>query len=217
MKRRLLNLLTAGSLLLAASCVAMWVRSYAVTEMWLFEDRYEQASLEEPLPSPSGMRWVRHSLIGSGDGYFVWRDCKQWHHDPPPNMAPHMVQRFFPPVPIGYRGDIKSIPRRPNSATGAVIHRVYVPGALEVYWSRGQFIRLEAPPLYFGRQWVVSVSWWLVALVACVLPTVRGVRAWARARRRAALGRCARCGYDLRATPERCPECGTAAGTAGAA
>jgi hypothetical protein len=41
--------------------------------------------------------------------------------------------------------------------------------------------------------------WWLW------LGSVRRAHRWARE------GRCLRCGYDLRASPERCPECGTAA------
>ncbi len=53
---------------------------------------------------------------------------------------------------------------------------------------------------------------WVVALLAGVLPGTRAV-SWIRRarRRRVAAGFCAECGYDLRATPERCPECGVVA------
>jgi hypothetical protein len=49
-------------------------------------------------------------------------------------------------------------------------------------------------------------AWLPVALFA--LPPLLLVRRIASARRRARVGQCRNCGYDLRASPGRCPECG---------
>ncbi len=63
-----------------------------------------------------------------------------------------------------------------------------------------------------------TVMYWAAALVLAVPPlawvAVRAGRA-RLAERRTQAGRCAACGYDLRASPERCPECGTLAAEAG--
>jgi hypothetical protein len=57
--------------------------------------------------------------------------------------------------------------------------------------------------------WVIAPSW-LCSAATLVLPVhwaSRLIRA-ARARARVRNALCPRCGYDLRATPGRCPECG---------
>ena len=63
--------------------------------------------------------------------------------------------------------------------------------------------------------WALSVPHWFVALLLVAAParplTARVVR-WSRRR----AGSCLACGYDLRASPERCPECGAVAGGSGA-
>jgi hypothetical protein len=54
---------------------------------------------------------------------------------------------------------------------------------------------------------VVLPDWALIAATA-LMPAACVVR-FSRRLRRTARGLCPACGYDLRATPERCPECGT--------
>ena len=58
-----------------------------------------------------------------------------------------------------------------------------------------------------GGAVIVSVicPYWFLAALFSALP-VRWL--WIRRRSRHKIGVCPSCGYDLRATPERCPECG---------
>ena len=65
------------------------------------------------------------------------------------------------------------------------------------------------------RRWlfsVVAIPYWSLVVVTGILPLrswllIRG--RWRREKRRR-LGLCEQCGYDLRGTPDRCPECGVA-------
>jgi hypothetical protein len=54
---------------------------------------------------------------------------------------------------------------------------------------------------------VIWFPHWFLALLFAVLPALR-LRSILRTRRLNRVGVCERCGYDLRATPARCPECG---------
>jgi hypothetical protein len=74
--------------------------------------------------------------------------------------------------------------------------------------------RRDAASGYDGhRSFSIGIPYWSVLLSSGGLPVFaliqfrRQLLAARRARRRS-LGQCVRCSYDLRATPDRCPECG---------
>jgi hypothetical protein len=221
MKRLLLNLVTALSLLLCVAVCVLWVRSYWVPEEW---------STAYPLPGkhlPGDYRtWERHRFVASSRGRLVF-----FENDFPDPIDPPMSR---PKPPVGYRrgtflGDMQpdsigigiggATPKGRQSVSLAGFGYASVPA---------QVVPAPSPPVpvpgtpgaYFGDgtfagQRLLTLPLWLPALLTALLPAVRAWR-WrarrARARRAAAgASPCPRCGYDLRATPDRCPECGRVA------
>ena len=64
----------------------------------------------------------------------------------------------------------------------------------------------------FARADIIhAIPYWLVALLAGLLPAARGLISVLHTRQReqrASLGLCPTCGYDLQMSADRCPECG---------
>jgi hypothetical protein len=83
-----------------------------------------------------------------------------------------------------------------------------------VHWERGGFVWYTRRRVD-GVRYVTAVApFWSLAALAATPPLAWAAlrtRARARRRRQKAAGLCPTCGYDLRATPDRCPECGASA------
>lgn len=112
---------------------------------------------------------------------------------------------FYQPI-----GDIgsKSFYAFPN-AQGLRIHYVSAPpqaprSAVERHLCGFHFQSFD---IAAGRLTVVVLPTWFLLPLTAALPAL-WVRNFVRTLRRPGPGCCAACGYDLRATPDRCPECG---------
>jgi hypothetical protein len=175
----LLNLLTALSLLLCVAVVALGVRSYWVAD----ELRWTRADNVGRVH----YRWYA-TIVSSRGGLAICQDAEVYE------LASITPQEAAAPTGVWLWSGWK---RRPADAYPTPAFSMRVPPS-------GFHIAWQTSPGTVLRELIVP--YWSLAFLTAVLPA-----AWlTRSRRnRSRAGLCTVCGYDLRATPGRCPECGS--------
>jgi len=74
-------------------------------------------------------------------------------------------------------------------------------------WQRRLYTAPEVKAFSYREHWAVVIPHWFV-FFAVSIPMLLFLRRFIRRSRWRARGCCIKCGYDLRATPGKCPECG---------
>jgi hypothetical protein len=185
--RIIVNVLTAASFLLSIAVAWLWVRGYT----W-----YDDIGVVVRATKPDGSGRERHCQIASGFGVFTCGvTIYEWTS---PRGAVSQNKdgiRFWRNV---IDTTDEGVGHGPQGFTGfSFRHDAHTP-------------RPEVGGYSFRSDQLFVPSWFML-LIMSIVAAIRAVRLAVIARTRLVRrrrGQCATCGYNLRASPGRCPECG---------
>ena len=210
MTRRLLNLLTALSLLFCVALAAATVRSFWIQDRfrWMHSDFH-------------GRTWTMSDAdlwVNRGHVVVAWSRRELTYHsdDALSEMLSHHTDR---PGRLWrkWHGHESTPAAPPAARSGTVWGRLGFVGRRDRSVSPSSKPRPGQEPVRSGvyEETEYAAPLWPAALLLALHPALWSVRQWRRAtvRRRSRAGLCTRCGYDLRASPGTCPECGAQATT----
>ena len=187
MKRRLVTLAAATSLLLCVATVALWVRSY-----WASYGLFRATDQDVERRSIVIGIGVARGIIGGSRSVLTMDRRGHFIH----------VNELLPPADAGPVFGWSLYIRGGRAIAPVVPVTTWLGFSYEKQSTR------SGPSLQESLH--ASIPLWLPVLLL-LLPPAFWVTSPARRReRRLRLGLCATCGYDLRASPVRCPECGAA-------
>jgi hypothetical protein len=186
-RQRLFDGVAALSLLLFTAAVSLWVRSY-----WA-GDRFFRSSFEN---ENAWTYWTQDDVRIGWGAFGFNRIVQSSLRDGFEAIAEDMLAKS--PNPHAFHNTW--------TATYPDFHfRDYDPATLGFKIGRFAHGRSGRRPESYGYE--IIVPFWFLAIVFAGLPGLWLFK-WSRRRKRSRIGLCSKCGYDLRATPERCPECG---------
>jgi hypothetical protein len=198
--RRLFNLVTVLSLLLCVVVCVLWVRSRFATDQQAWAAQTEDDDTPDGMsPRPRSDLPVRLSACTAAQARGVLSVWFARYRLTPPHGIDH-VQLMWDFERL--RSHERWIRRPPQdfrvSSDDSCLSRLGFGGSARSADESGKN----------GFEAGFRAPHWFVLLVFAVLPSTRLGRS-VRRRARGGRGLCRACGYDLRATPGRCPECGT--------
>ena len=188
MRRALRKTLIAVSLVWVAAAGFMWCRSRA----WLIADRLSRTD------SNYASATRREFGVFSENGILLVGTTRRTFHDPALRDAE------FDPRMRGARHVVWDYESRAAHADSVVGFDLLAKLGLSFNRSSGT----DPAGRVSGTSMSVHVTYVLLMVLALPVPLMALHRRWQR-RRRTRRGACLTCGYDLRATPDRCPECGS--------
>jgi hypothetical protein len=230
--RRPFTILSALSLLLCVAVCVLWVRSHRTPEelrwrveqghayeRWSATNRDGSLTLRTVRLTPAVFTVANYDVeppfVGT-EGGIEYRG--RWVVDHAGGLRPQIVD-------FRDNGERLTVVREflgffPFLHGGSHRRRVWQVAGVRVYRASGPVGPVWQELLLFGavhtadcvqrETSAVGIAHWLLAALLAAPPSLfaySGVASMRRKRRRAR-GLCPACGYDLRATPGRCPECG---------
>ena len=200
MRRRLFSYLCLLSLLLWLGAGVLWVRGFWVGD---------SVSMEQSTPDGNFARKREVSFASDWGGVAVtYRNIRDWK----PFSLFEDSATDGPKYDCHYHvSPTWNISLWPGGRDGPLWNRL----GFNCSYETNEFGNTQAIPTsspIVDARGYLSAPWWFVLGILAVLPVVGGRRMLRHRcpRRRKQQGLCSVCGYDLRASAHRCPECGTA-------
>ncbi|HEX5243169.1 MAG TPA: hypothetical protein VFW23_07870 [Tepidisphaeraceae bacterium] len=184
-----------GSALIILVLAGCWIRSrYARDEI-----RYEVQQ-----PPEQYEYWIIRSEHGDiSCSYLENKFMRNLSRLPPPPHFPGSEQYYAPQISKSWAYAHVAFHSH-TSFRGPLVYRLGFSASANSWSQWNHFSNFTFPTL--GRSMGVSVPIWILML-PFMIPCLMVMRLF-RKRLREIQGRCQKCGYDLRASPARCPECG---------